>query len=166
MYKRQVADPTIRKRPPTPRNMSASVQSLMEDCIEEEAEKRPSFEELDIRLKRIDAEAADPNEGNKKNSTISLFDIFPRHIAEALRDGQTVEPEHRDSATIFFSGTFGSLPMGSVSTFGAVANLPFSVSIIGTNRHSWLYCDQFDTATTQDRWHVGSVVHKVRCAVT
>ena len=36
-----------------------------------------------------------------------LFQVFPRHIAEALRDGRKVEPEHHDMVTIFFSDIVG-----------------------------------------------------------
>jgi hypothetical protein len=51
-----------------------------------------------MRVKRIDAEGADPGRNTSKMSpsSISLFDIFPRHIAEALRDGRTVEAEHHE----------------------------------------------------------------------
>lgn len=36
-----------------------------------------------------------------------LFDVFPRHIAEALVQGKKIEPEHRDCVTIFFSDVVG-----------------------------------------------------------
>ena len=63
----------------------------MADCLEDDPEKRPTLEEVDLRLKRINAENAIANDANKnKNAQLSLFDIFPRHIAEALRDGQQV----------------------------------------------------------------------------
>lgn len=102
---RLVADQKIRKRPIPPRHMPDAVKTLMGDCLQDDPEKRPSCEELDTRLKRIDAETLDSNNqlAKKGKSNVSLFDIFPRHIAEALRDGRTVEPEHRDSVTIFFS---------------------------------------------------------------
>jgi guanylate cyclase, other len=96
---RLVADKAVRKRPqPIPKNMPTEVQALMKDCLDDSVEKRPNCEELDVRVKRIEAE---PEAVNNK-TTISLFDIFPRHIAEALRDGQKVEAEHKDSVTIFF----------------------------------------------------------------
>ena len=80
--------------------MPDKIKSLMSDCLEDDAEKRPTFEELDMRVKRVDAETADPGFNTVKPSNLSLFDIFPRHVAEALRDGRTVEPEHRDSVTV------------------------------------------------------------------
>ena len=104
---KEVMDRNIRRRPAFPANMPAPVQSLMRDCIDDDPEKRPTFEELDTRLKRADAEDVDAGHGTKKSSAISLFDIFPRHIAEALRDGRTIEPEHKESVTIFFCDIVG-----------------------------------------------------------
>lgn len=36
-----------------------------------------------------------------------LYDVFPKHIAEALRSGRKVEPENHDCVTIFFSDIVG-----------------------------------------------------------
>jgi hypothetical protein len=36
-----------------------------------------------------------------------LFDVFPKHIAEALRSGRKVEPENHECVTIFFSDIVG-----------------------------------------------------------
>ncbi|EKX54200.1 hypothetical protein GUITHDRAFT_52241, partial [Guillardia theta CCMP2712] len=32
-----------------------------------------------------------------------LYDVLPRHIADALKDGKPIEPERREVVTIFFS---------------------------------------------------------------
>jgi len=108
-----VADKNVRKRPPHPRHMPETVKALMSDCLEDDAEKRPTFDEIETRLKRIDAEALDLNPGNKNKASVSLFDIFPRHIAEALRDGRTPEAEHKDVVTIFFSDIVGFTTISS-----------------------------------------------------
>ena len=81
---RLVADKKAKKRPPAPHAMPEKMKALMSDCLEDDPDKRPDFEELDTRLKRIDAESA-ASAPSKKGSSLSLFDIFPRHIAEALR---------------------------------------------------------------------------------
>lgn len=110
----QVADKSVCKRPPVPLSMPAQITALMTDCVEDDPEQRPSFEEIDTRLKRVDSETADPGQAKRaKEASISLFDIFPRHIAEALRDGRTVEPEHKDIVTIFFSDIVGFTTMSS-----------------------------------------------------
>lgn len=99
---RLIKDKKVQKRPPAPKNCPTQIQSLMKDCFAEEPDKRPTFEEIDTRLRRMDEK--DIATGDMEVSTrVSLFDIFPRHIAEALRDGRKVEPEHRDCVTIFFS---------------------------------------------------------------
>jgi len=117
---RLVADQKIKKRPPTPRNMPEKVKALMSDCLEDNPDERPSFEELDMRLKRIDADSAvltsattHHSKTNLTGSQISLFDIFPRHIAEQLQRGQAVEPEQKDSVTIFFSDIVGFTTISS-----------------------------------------------------
>lgn len=43
-----------------------------------------------------------------------LFDVFPKHIAEALRSGRKVEPENHDCVTIFFSDIVGFTEISSV----------------------------------------------------
>lgn len=104
---RLVADKKICKRPGVPASMPTALHSLMADCLEDDAEKRPSFEEVDIRLKRINSETASPAQMSSRNHQCSLDDIFPKHIADALRDGRKVEAEHKDCVTIFFSDIVG-----------------------------------------------------------
>lgn len=66
-----VADKKTRKRPPPPRHMPDPVKSLMKDCVEEEGASRPTFQEIDTRLKRIDADSLDTGK-TSKNSTVSV----------------------------------------------------------------------------------------------
>jgi serine/threonine protein kinase len=104
---RLVADQIVHKRPPIPTDCPSQVQSLMTDCLNDDPNKRPTFEELDTRLKRADVATVHPGQISTKKISFSLFDIFPKHIAEALQAGRTVEPEHRDVVTIFFSDIVG-----------------------------------------------------------
>ena len=110
---RLVADQSVCKRPPIPASCPSHVQSLMEDCTRDDSSRRPAFEEIGMRLKRIEATDLDAGMPTKNKATVSLFDIFPRHIAEALRDGKTVEAEHRDVVTIFFSDIVGFTTISS-----------------------------------------------------
>ena len=42
-----------------------------------------------------------------------LYDVFPKHIAEALRSGRKVEPENHECVTIFFSDIVGFTQISS-----------------------------------------------------
>jgi Protein tyrosine and serine/threonine kinase len=106
---RLVAHKSVSKRPIVPENCPAEFKSMIQECLVDGPEKRPSFEELDIRLRRIDVESVEkaiPAPDHTKG-TVSLFDIFPRHIAEALSEGRKVEAEHKDIVTICFSDIVG-----------------------------------------------------------
>ncbi|CAB9496911.1 Ephrin type-B receptor 3 (Fragment) [Seminavis robusta] len=119
---KKVADPKVHKRPPVPKECPPQLAALKCDCLCEDPEERPSFEELDKRLKRIDVETTAP--GDKKDrTTVSLFDIFPKHIAEALRDGKQVEAEHKDVVTIFFSDIVGFTQLSSTMDPRKVAKM-------------------------------------------
>jgi class 3 adenylate cyclase len=118
-----VADKSVRKRPPAPRNIPPQVLSLVTDCLEDEPDKRPTFEELDTRLKRVDVKNTDPGQDTKKAGLISLFDIFPHHIAQALQEGRTPEAEHRDVVTIFFCDIVGFTNISSMLPPRKIADL-------------------------------------------
>eukprot|EP00555_Chaetoceros_dichaeta_P013092 CAMPEP_0198268664 /NCGR_PEP_ID=MMETSP1447-20131203/38306_1 /TAXON_ID=420782 /ORGANISM="Chaetoceros dichaeta, Strain CCMP1751" /LENGTH=742 /DNA_ID=CAMNT_0043959849 /DNA_START=100 /DNA_END=2328 /DNA_ORIENTATION=- len=123
---REVANPDVNKRPPVPSSCPPQVQSLMTDCLHGNPENRPTFEELDKRLKRLDVETVAPmgklvvSKQAKKEAREAagrtedlLFEVFPKHIAEALRDGKKVAPESRDVVTIFFSDIVGFTKISS-----------------------------------------------------
>jgi guanylate cyclase len=132
---RLVADKSIAKRPCIPDGCPAHVQSLMNDCLVDCADQRPQFDEIDTRLKRIDSKQAEPRPSFSafKNfhpdgpaaaqATISLFDIFPEHIAEALQEGRVVEPEHKECVTIFFSDIIGFTELASAMDPRKVAGM-------------------------------------------
>uniref|UniRef100_A0A7S1DAK1 Guanylate cyclase n=1 Tax=Cyclophora tenuis TaxID=216820 RepID=A0A7S1DAK1_CYCTE len=117
---RAVADTAVNKRPPVPMECPPKVASIMTDCLAGEPSQRPTFEELDLRLRRLDVENVEPGKATAvfsskrdlkdvmaaRNEEL-LFDVFPRHVAEALRDGRRVEAEAFDCVTIFFSDIVG-----------------------------------------------------------
>lgn len=39
----------------------------------------------------------------RKRSTDMIYELFPRHVAEAIKKGQKVEPESHDLVTVIFS---------------------------------------------------------------
>ena len=113
------------KRPPVPSNMPESIAAIMKECLQADPSLRPTAQELDDRLKRIqkDTTTGENKPLKPKNSNISLFDVFPRHIAEALRDGRTIEPEHKDCITLFFSDIVGFTDISSKLEPHKVASL-------------------------------------------
>jgi len=119
-----IADKTVNKRPPVPAGCPEQLAAIMSDCLLAEPEERPTFEELDKRMRRVDAkDFASKVTSVKDNSNVSLFDIFPKHIAEALRDGKKVEAEHKDCVTLFFCDIVGFTTISSELEPRKVANM-------------------------------------------
>lgn len=117
-----VADKNVNKRPPLPTACPPPLQSLMTDCLHGNSESRPTAEEVDTRIKRIDAQTMLRSEETKKTH-ISLDDIFPKHVADALREGRTMEAEHRDIVTLFFSDIVNFTTISSTLPPRKVADL-------------------------------------------
>jgi len=117
-----VADPeaAVDKRPFVPSSMPQSVVQMMRDCWHKLAGLRPSFEEIERRLKTLTPSTCEPlfmsakRDLKEQMSTDAvLYDVFPPHIADALRNGQKIEPERRDMVTIFFSDIVGFTEISS-----------------------------------------------------
>jgi len=115
-----VCDENVNKRPPMPKECPPQIDSIMKDCLVADPEGRPTFEELDKRLKRVEVKEV---ETQQEKLSVSLFDIFPNHIAEALKAGRPVKPEHKDVVTIFFSDIVGFTDLSASLEPQQVANL-------------------------------------------
>lgn len=106
---RLVADLKVNKRPPIPNECPPHARSLMMECMYSDPEKRPTFEEIDLRLKRMDSRMMAPLPidsdrvvvGIPENKDI-LYDVFPPYVAQALREGRPVEPRSHDLVTVAF----------------------------------------------------------------
>lgn len=60
-----------------------------------------------MEMSDIDAEPltlAQQGAMNAKRTGDLLYDIFPKRVADALKAGQKVEPEHHETVTVIFSG--------------------------------------------------------------
>jgi len=109
---KEVCDPMINKRPPVPVAMPACIAALMQECLVATPDERPTPDEIASRVKRFEDANVEPIGMKKKvkpgeESFDLLLKMFPKHIAEALRDGRRPEPENHDCVTIFFSGRSG-----------------------------------------------------------
>lgn len=117
---RLVADSAVNKRPPVPSSMPAEVASLMKDCWDGQPQTRPTCKEIDNRIRRFNVTNVEPGivaartprarrtsmrSLELKKSNDLLHEVFPPHVAEALRNGRRAEPDHFDCVTLFFSGT-------------------------------------------------------------
>lgn len=88
--------------------MTTVVAALMHDMVVSDPAARPSLEEIASRVKRLEIHEADPigmvrkpKGGDNKKDFELLLQVFPRHIAEALRDGRPVEPEKHGTSKFF-----------------------------------------------------------------
>ena len=123
----RVADPLINKRPPIPPTAPREIESLMNGCLQACAVMRPTFEQLDLQLKALNLSNEElgerPCPRKARQTDKLLFDVFPRHVAEALREGRKVDPEPRDIVTIFFSDIVGFTAISSTMPALKVSNM-------------------------------------------
>lgn len=106
----QVANKAVNKRPPIPACAPPKAASLMMECLVGDPRQRPTFEELDLQLKRLDTatmEPLAPADQNKQEQALDAYAKFPPQVAETLRAGRKVEPQSADSCTIFSSQICG-----------------------------------------------------------
>ncbi|KAL3909213.1 MAG: hypothetical protein SGARI_002712 [Bacillariaceae sp.] len=127
---REVCDPEINKRPSLPEgSCPVEIQAMMADCLETDPTKRPTFEELDLRLKKLDVDSVHPGglmqslRQQQSDDESLLFEVFPPHIAKALREGRRVEPEHKDMVTLFFCDIVGFTSISETMEPMKVANM-------------------------------------------
>lgn len=97
-----------KRRPELPRGVPSELATIMKECWHWDAERRPTFLELERRMSHFDSlHVAERNMKRNKGNNVVLDQIFPAHVARALAEGQKLQPEHYDSVTIFFSDIVG-----------------------------------------------------------
>jgi serine/threonine protein kinase len=131
---RMIADKKINKRPPVPRSCPPKAAELMQKCLQGEPGDRPAAEEIDAVLKLMDVANVDSGSNiysrhnNRKSGQTArtedlLYQLFPKHVAEALRDGRKVETESFKCVTVFFSDIVGFTNISSKFSSEKIANL-------------------------------------------
>lgn len=118
-------DREVEMRPTLPVGIRTEVELMIKDCWHKDPEKRPPFVELDRRIKAFDVIQMQSSKillagatENEKQATAQnvLFDVFPKHIAEALVAGRKPEAEKKEVVTIFFSDIVGFTDISATLT--------------------------------------------------
>lgn len=128
----EIVDTRINKRPPVPVGCPSKIAEIMNECVDAHPEKRPSFEEIDLRIQRLDSENVEPGKviGShqfqkrraERNEDL-IRQVFPKHIAKALLEGRKIEADRVDMATMFFSDIVGFTTISSQITPEQVSDL-------------------------------------------
>ena len=107
----QICDRRINKRPTMCETIPPRMAELVKKLWSRDPQSRPPAKDLDTVLMDMnvsDAEPVCPSESNAKPKTQDmLYELFPKHIAEALKAGKKVEPENHELVTIVFSDIKG-----------------------------------------------------------
>ena len=98
----------MNKRPEIPADTPPKFADLMKKCWSEDPEFRPSARNLDLVLMDMSPEDAETVEQenlreSKKGAGALLYDIFPPHVADLLKEGKKVDPERHEMVTVIFS---------------------------------------------------------------
>jgi serine/threonine protein kinase len=128
----EIVDKSINKRPPVPASCPSKVAEIMVECLDGNPEKRPSFEEIDLRVRRLDSEIVEPGEiilshqlqkkRAEKNEDL-INQVFPEHVGKALLEGRKIEADRVDCATMFFSDIVGFTTISSEITPDQVSDM-------------------------------------------
>ncbi len=110
----KICHPRLNKRPPVPESCPPKMVELMKKCWSANAFFRPSAKDIDYLLVEMNSQETEPLEtvkerihDNLKRKPTSLYDVFPKHIADALNAGKKVEAESHEIVTIVFSDIVG-----------------------------------------------------------
>ena len=129
---KEVCDKSINKRPLISPSCPHKVSRLIKSLLLVDPRFRPTAKELDNRLDELDTAAFEPKnqrrhqqQHNARNDeyTQLLYQIFPRHVADILRQGGKVEPESHETVTIFFSDIVGFTRIASTVDPMKISNL-------------------------------------------
>jgi len=83
---------------------------------------RPTATALDSALMDMNNSDAEPvtelkqGEDAKRTTVDMLYEIFPKHVADALKAGQKVAPENHDNVTVVFSDIVSFTDISQAST--------------------------------------------------
>merc|ERR1711907_551312 len=95
----------------------------MNEALASDPDTRPTFIELMRRIEPLEGKMkVNARKGAFQDNAL-LEQVFPKHIATALREGRTIEPEHHAEVTIFFSDICGFTDMSATLEPVQVSNM-------------------------------------------
>ncbi len=110
----KVCHPRHNKRPPIPDTCPPKMADLMKKCWSANALFRPTAKDIDYVLVEMNSRDTEPLETATerirdalKRKPTSIYDVFPKHIADALNAGKKVEAESHEIVTVVFSDIVG-----------------------------------------------------------
>lgn len=104
---RKVCNRRFNKRPEIPVMCPPKLVDLMKKCWSPDPSYRPSARDLDLTLMDMNIKDAEPSKSSEIPTNLSLDELFPKHIAKALKAGEKIEPENHENVTIVFSDIVG-----------------------------------------------------------
>ena len=109
------------------KGLDQELADCMRDCWAQEADKRPTLEDLEMKLiplcgQNLFTVMQERSKFAKRQSSL-LQDVFPKHIAKALLAGKKVEPEHHSCCSIYFSDIVGFTTISSFLTAEEVSDM-------------------------------------------
>lgn len=106
---RSICNPRKNRRPAIPPSMPPKIVDLVKKCWSIDPCFRPEARDLDSWFTDYSMSDCEPlvqrSQLARKQTTTGemLYQVFPKHIADALKAGKKVEPESHELVTIFFS---------------------------------------------------------------
>jgi len=104
----EVADPAVNRRPELPHNCPMMVQMIMQTCWDSDPAMRLGFDSIRgiLAAVRIEHYPSKPK-AMQTGGDAMVYDMFPRHVADALIMGESVPEDRRECSTVFFSDVCG-----------------------------------------------------------
>jgi serine/threonine protein kinase len=110
----KVCHPRINKRPKVPDAMPPKMVEIMKKCWSANPFFRPTAKDMDYAMVEMNSKDTEPLltghdtfKDKIKRKPTSLYDVFPKHIADALNSGKKVEAESHEIVTVVFSDIVG-----------------------------------------------------------
>lgn len=107
----EICDRRVNRRPTMPETVPPRMVELVKKLWSRDPNTRPTAKDLDRIMMDFNVTDVEPLTSEqlraKPRTQDMIYEIFPRHIAEALKAGKKVEPESHELVTVLFSDIKG-----------------------------------------------------------